>query len=575
MKVRRLHFEAAIPEQPPRRLRENQVSRVLITGGVLAVLAWSSSGLTLDPRILDYGSERVGGATKLQVVELGNRSSNDVHPIIKVEGISASDFDYNHQACATIGRGETCRFPVEFRPQEPGEKHAQLVVSLGNSESTAELTGTALQAAVQVSPGNLDFGSVPVGELSAPQYVTLEGEGWFHVHGASVKGAGQGEYRVEVAECTQNTGEIKECKIGVWLQPRSEGTFEASLLVNDDGLQGPHTVLLRGSGAKLASTQLSPVPTSSPTPTPVPTSTAPPSPVPTSPPPPSPVPTSTSPPTSTPTPNPNADSDKTPSDSTPTPNPPVEGSGVHSGQPVTIRIEPAVLDFSAQPQQAQQVRIWNAGSSLVLIKGVTVQGDDRDRFRVDGTCQEIRSGGECLITVRYQSSIFHAKRSYSAALQVDHNAQNVASPHSIALRWARVESPQPHVSVSPPSLSFFGVGKLDTTTQLPSQTITIRNDGPVELQNLSLRLGAFRGGESRFFQHTSNCRRLQPGQACREEISFSAAKAQKYTGTLYVTEAAFQVLATVPLEATLTAPAVPPIQMPKPVRPTPTPVIIK
>lgn len=495
MTVRELRFKAVIPAQSSGRQRDTRRWGGLLLVAALAASLWNRSGVAVSPISLDYGSEQVGIGSKLQPLSLINHSSRQIRPAIKVMGESLSDFDFDHQACASIGPGEVCRLFVEFRPHTPGEKHAQLLVNLGSGENaTAELQGTGLPVVVQLMPAGLDFGTIAPGQRSVDRQITIQSEGWIRVRNVSVQGSGKAAYAVNARECIQNKKEQKECKVSVSFGPQSAGLFPANLVIDDDGLGSPHSVWLRGTGAP-----------SLPAPAPASTPAAPVAPA----------------------------------------VPAKEGD---------IRIAPTLLDFSSQPEVAQQVRITNYGSGPFNVSGVSVQGDNRDRFSiVQNACSELPAGGACLVTVKYQPKIFGANRSYNAEIRIEHNAANLSSPQSIALKWESIKPPSAHVTVNPPSLSFSAPLVRTASTQPATQTVTVRNDGPVEVNNLILMLRPENVNEGRYFQLNSGCSDLRPQQQCEATISFSAGEVGAYKAKLYVADVRSLVLATVNIDATVTA----------------------
>src|SRR5262249_18641565 len=223
-----------------------------------------------------------------------------------------------------------------------------------------------------------------------------------------------------------------------------------------------------------------------------------------------------------------------------------------------IRIEPALLDFSQKPRSSQQVRIWNEGNAPLRVKEIKILGTDANRFQVDKhACPEISRGDDCFIAVSYRLKFWGAgKASYTAELTVEHNAANITSPQSVALRWQAPErAPQAHLNVEPESLGFSGTATPGKPVSLPAQTIAIRNDGPGDVNHLSVRLGLFGGGENKSFGHRTTCDSLPAGGTCDVEVTFSATEARKYNETLYIVDGLFNVLAAVPLGASLAPPA--------------------
>src|SRR5262249_12727783 len=211
MRVHRLHFESSIPAEHLPQRRDSRASQLLMAAAVLASLSWAFSGFTVSPSALDFGSPSVGAGSILKLVEMTNRSSREVHPQIIVEGKSSSDFLYEKSICAAIPAGGSCRLPMRFAPREPGEKLASLMVRLGTQKPfTITLRGAAIPATVALAPGGLDFHDVVVGDSSAAE-VTITGEGWFHVHGVSLNGPGQSQYKAAFRPCRQESSAPKEC----------------------------------------------------------------------------------------------------------------------------------------------------------------------------------------------------------------------------------------------------------------------------------------------------------------------------------------------------------------------------
>lgn len=484
-------------ERKTRRRRQN--SRRLVSAGLLLALAWSLSGASLSPSAMEYGSLRVGIGPELKPVTLVNRSSKDLQLVSRVEGESAADFHIDPTLCTRLSAGATCILPVEFHPLEPGHKHAWLrVLGLEQEDVNVELSGTAMPAAVVVSPGELDFESVPVGSPKTVRDVTVRGEGWFHVHGLFVQGRDKSQYTVGARPCLENTNELKKCTIQVTFHPTQEGESLAELVIQDDGLQAPHYVKLRA----IVTPPLTPTPTPASTLTPTPTPT---------------------PPTPTPTPT-----------------------------PVTrplLRIEPesAILNFDSSSDKPQQVHVWNVGQAPLHLQ-TRLQGNDPDRFEVQTSgCvvnPNVSVGQDCLITVRYKPKLLKGKTSYDAALEVEHNAPNVATPQAISLRWIR-KPPEVQISVEPSILDFSG----QLGQEFAAKSFTVSNKGNISIKQVSLSLGFWGGGEKGPFHVNSKCGQLQPREQCSVEVTFAPKEAKTYTEKLYVSGAPLQDLVTVDLKA--------------------------
>jgi len=511
--MRQVEFKATIPDEV-KGLRRARSSSGWVTGALVLAAGWVFAGVSLNPSALEFNSLPAGIGDAREQVRLTNRGVIDFRPDrIAVEGPAAKDFQVKG-LCGVVLPGQSCVVEVQFRPQDPGEKRAELVVYTPDGKQLAtELSGTARPAAVSVSPGELDFDQVEIGSSSNTREVVLRGEGWFHVHGVSLS-RNSDQYEVRAGACNGNAGGLRTCFISVRFVPQNEGALPAELVIDDDGVGSPHRVSLRGTATPPVSAP-GPVPPPVPAPRPV--------------------------------------------------SPPVPVTGpVPPPVPLraAIRVDPPVLDFSSGGRQ-RQVYVFNSGTGALQIQ-VNLRGPNPERFTADvqGCSGQIQPGHSCSVLVKFSPKIWASKRSYNAQMDITHNAPNMTT-QSVALRWERTVPEQPHVTVTPSSLDFSpfyrGVAMRRAASQLSQLTITIVNDGPVVLAQLSLRVGFFDGGKDGPFSHTSNCRQLARGQQCTEIVSFIPTQKTSYSEKLYVFEGALNELATVDLQAILPTTPAPPL----------------
>lgn len=141
--MREVAFRAYLSEEQFRRLRQNKPSAGLVTAVLAVTLAWTFSAISLGPATLKFGSRPVGSSSILPV-KLTNRGLTEFHATSIVVNGDSEDFHLNAQTCATVSSGESCVVWVEFRPHEPGEKLARLVVhTKDGSELRSDFAGTA------------------------------------------------------------------------------------------------------------------------------------------------------------------------------------------------------------------------------------------------------------------------------------------------------------------------------------------------------------------------------------------------------------------------------------------------
>ena len=545
--------------------RANQVRK---TGGIVtAVLVFAMvsalSGISLSPSALQFKAMKVGSGSGFQRVKLTNRGTTDFHAEqVKVLGPAAGDFHVNPAPCSVVPSGQSCFLEVEYRPQQPGSRQAQLVVaSADGKELQATLTGTATSSTVKLTPRFLNFGSIPSGGSSAPGQVSLASDDGFRIHDVSLKGDVE-QFAVESNSCSNNSGELKNCMMSVRFSPRSEGIWSAQLMLSDDATGSPHIVTLNGvSPAVTPGVDSRPpvhaVPTTSAatpavSPIRIPTETVPvPGPAQ---PPIRPNTGDTQSPTRPPELPPHAENQPLTPYVPPYPQPQPPAAPPHSAPTYPmIRVSPSALDLSTNGQQ--QVTVSNTGNAPLQIR-ISLAGQNPDRFSANaGACHVIAAAHSCNIPVIYTSTQQVQETTYSnAQLQIAPNATNLATQY-VALRWQKVvAAPPPHLTTKPFTLDFSSfyraVEMRMAQPSAPQLTLTMVNDGQVDLRQLNLRVGASDAGP---FGHSRNCTQLSRGQACTETVSFSPKSRGNYSDSLYVFEGTRQ-LATVSLLATMPAP---------------------
>jgi len=116
----------------------------------------------------------------------------------------------------------------------------------GGSPQLLNLFGTG--TVVSLSPASVNFGSVKVGALSAPQTVTVTntGNGKVTLAGIGIGGANAKNF-MEVNACPQQLPAGTSCNISVYFRPSAAGVRKGVLGVKT-GMGNPQTVPLTGTG---------------------------------------------------------------------------------------------------------------------------------------------------------------------------------------------------------------------------------------------------------------------------------------------------------------------------------------
>jgi hypothetical protein len=133
-----------------------------------------SQQATLSPTSLQFVYRL--GSTPTETLTLTNSGVAD----LKVSSIVASGFYNVTSTCSDLAPGESCPIEVTFGvlPQiVPGQVTTAGQVTITDNAPTSpqvvQLTGTTISGSFLVSPSAIDFGTVAVGETSAPQSITL------------------------------------------------------------------------------------------------------------------------------------------------------------------------------------------------------------------------------------------------------------------------------------------------------------------------------------------------------------------------------------------------------------------
>jgi hypothetical protein len=103
--------------------------------------------------------------------------------------------------------------------------------------------------ALDLSAMSVDFGSQPIGSVSATQSVIVSNTGTGPLTvSASLAGGHPGDFRIVSDGCTTAIAPDTDCSIGVAFAPTTSGARSATLVLDDDTFRGAHAVALGGTG---------------------------------------------------------------------------------------------------------------------------------------------------------------------------------------------------------------------------------------------------------------------------------------------------------------------------------------
>jgi trimeric autotransporter adhesin len=204
------------------------------------------AALTLSPLELNFGTVQVGGTSALPI-QVTNTSAN---PAV-FQGVFASG-DYAVTGdCPTPGNtlapATSCTLQVTFIPTQPGTRTGALSIatSLSTLPIAAPLIGIGIQSHLQITPSNLNFGSIALG-ASANQTLTLTNTGTAPLTALTL--AITGDYAITVP-CTATTlAPGASCAVTVTFSPTTLGARPGTLTVTSSDATSPDLVPLTGTG---------------------------------------------------------------------------------------------------------------------------------------------------------------------------------------------------------------------------------------------------------------------------------------------------------------------------------------
>ena len=215
----------------------------------------------LAPESIDFGAVPVGFAGQ-QTVLLSN-NGNDALQIngITVTGDAADDYELAANACtASLPGGATCSFDVTFDASVTGVRAAEVVIdsSASTSPDLVMLNASVFEAQLALSPSELGFGAVPVGEAAPVEIVTVTNAGNAVTSLSLTDLETTGDFSIEGGDCAVTTtlSGGQSCTVEISFAPQTVGSLVGSLQVQSD--KGTDSVSLAGIGLEGASLVIGP-----------------------------------------------------------------------------------------------------------------------------------------------------------------------------------------------------------------------------------------------------------------------------------------------------------------------------
>jgi hypothetical protein len=214
-------------------------------------------GIQIAPTSWGFASQSVGSQSAPEAVTITNVGTVALSFTqgISISGADPSDFSQTSNCSLQSGLqpNQQCTVDVVFSPTAGGPRSANLAVAdtAAGSPQTVALSGTGLQANVQISPPSLTFAGQP-GTTSAAQTITVASTGPgqpLQVTKVGISGTNAADF----AETNTCIGPVTtNCAIQVTFSPicKSEGAARSAIVtVQDNGATPSQTIALSGTAS--------------------------------------------------------------------------------------------------------------------------------------------------------------------------------------------------------------------------------------------------------------------------------------------------------------------------------------
>ncbi len=215
----------------------------------------------LTPASVNFGTLATGLTSAAKTLTLKNIGTASLTISgIAIAGTDPGDFAKTTTCGTSLAAGASCTISVIFKPITTGTRSATLDVTDSAAGSPQPVSLTGIGTTAELTPSNLNFGTLANGSVSSAKTVTLKniGTASLSITSIAIGGTNPGDYS-ETTTCGTSLAAAASCTISVTFKPTTTGTRSATLDVTDGGAGSPQVVTLTGVGttAKLTPTSLS------------------------------------------------------------------------------------------------------------------------------------------------------------------------------------------------------------------------------------------------------------------------------------------------------------------------------
>ena len=199
--------------------------------------------VSLAPASLDFSTQAVATTSAAQTITVSNTGNVP----LTISSISSTNPEYAQtNTCAgTLNASATCTVSVTFTPTAAGAQGGTIYVATNVGTPSVSLTGSGTGPVATVSPASLNFGNVNLNTASGTQSVTINSTGTTALTISSISISGDFS---QTNNCPASLATGSNCVVQVTFNPILAGTRGGTLVIDDNGSLGGHSISLSGTG---------------------------------------------------------------------------------------------------------------------------------------------------------------------------------------------------------------------------------------------------------------------------------------------------------------------------------------
>lgn len=210
-------------------------------------------GLALAPGEVQFPDQLVGTTSEPRTVALSNTGTL---PLTVTRIATVGEFAQGNGCIGTLPAGGRCEVSVTFTPQRIADSivgRLEVFSNAAGGPHVVRLEGRGTAIDLTPLPGQLDFGALPVEQVTEPRSLAVINTGTLPIQIGTVALVGEHPeaYAVAEDECSgRRLFGAQSCRLAVRFAPGQEGTLAAALAVPSDTTLGPDFVELAGTGLR-------------------------------------------------------------------------------------------------------------------------------------------------------------------------------------------------------------------------------------------------------------------------------------------------------------------------------------